>query len=189
MTDKIISDQQTAYVLKVTLLDTDPVIWRRVRVPGSINLGALHDVLQIAMGWSGDHLHQFKARGTYYGPCDEDLEVEEEQEAQLCAVLPSVKSKMVYEYDFGDSWLHDIVVEEIGPGEAAHSRPECLDGQRACPPEDCGGTEAYAEILDALDDPEHGDEDLLDMVGDSFDPASFDRSAVNALLKDVGSPH
>ena len=139
----------------MTLKGIKPPIWRRFLVPGDYDLGKLHEVLQIVMGWTNTHLHQFLKGGVYYsdprfGLDDEDPDVQNEKRFTVRELLPAVGSKLEYEYDFGDSWVHAIVVEKIAPPDASVALPVCLKGVRACPPEDCGGVWGYAELLDAL---------------------------------------
>ncbi len=172
----------SAYQLKVTLDGTKPPVWRRVRVPGSLSLGELHSVIQVAMGWEDDHLHAFTVGGRRFGPGGTDLQVEDEEKITIGEALPRMRARMLYDYDIGDSWQHEVVVEEI---ERTASAVEiaCLAGRRACPPEDCGGIWGYAELCDAMSNPGHERHDeLLDWLGYRFDPAAFDRGRVNARL-------
>src|SRR5688500_18355419 len=109
-------DESPLYQLKVTLKGSKPPIWRRLQVRGSTTLYKLHDILQIAMGWSDSHLHQFIVGDTYYGiPEAEDWgpEIKSERRVRLGQIVSDAKDRFVYEYDFGDSWVHDIVVEKV----------------------------------------------------------------------------
>jgi hypothetical protein len=178
------------YQLKITLDGSKPPIWRRVQVPGSITLAKLHHVIQAAMGWYNCHLHQFIIGGTYYGVPDPDFDMppmRNEKSVKLAQVVPGAKQKFAYEYDFGDSWLHRIVVEKILPPEEGSRTPLCLAGKRACPPEDCGGIPGYyGFFLEAIRDPEHPEHDeMLDWIGGSFDPEAFDKEHVNWQLKSL----
>jgi hypothetical protein len=173
------------YQLKITLRGIQPPIWRRVLTPGNIALLALHDIIQTAMGWTDSHLHCFRTRHATYSAPDPDNDFEDsddrsELEVSLQEVCPRAKMKMIYEYDFGDSWEHEVVVEKITPPEAGVSYPVCLAGERACPPEDCGGVWGYAELLEALADPEHEmHEDAQESLGDGWDAEAFDVKTVN----------
>jgi hypothetical protein len=174
------------YQLKVTLRGIRPPVWRRIEVPATITLAALHDVIQAVMGWGDYHLHQFVAGETTYGDRAmlEDFDVRSERTARLAQVAPAVKAKLRYEYDFGDSWEHEVVVEKILTPDPSARYPRCVAGKRACPPEDCGGVWGYANLLEAINDPtqpEH--EELLEWVGGSFDPEAFDLEEVNARLQ------
>lgn len=175
----------TTYLLKVTLLGTQPPVWRQVAVSGGISLGALHDVLLLAMGWDGGHMHLFHVGKTDYGEPHPDLDhVEDQWEVRLCDVAPKAKKKFVWEYDMGDGWLHEIVVEKIDPaGAPLKSTAVCLDGARACPPEDCGGIGGYEDFLNAIRDPKHENhEDMLEWIGGEFDPEAFNLTKTNKTL-------
>ena len=113
-------------------------------------------------------------------------EAEDERKARLCDLAPAVKSKFIYEYDFGDGWEHVIQVAKIGRPADGVDYPVCLKGQLACPPEDCGGIWGYYEMLEALKDPKHEQHDeLLEWIGGQFDPERFDLEEVNAELEDL----
>ena len=178
------------YELKITLRGSKPAIWRRIQVPGDIKLSRLHKVIQIAMGWTNSHLHQFVDRRVIYGaPSELDYPgVEERDERRFCLadVARRKKASFVYEYDFGDGWQHDIVVEKIVPAGPEKSRAVCLAGENACPPEDCGGIWGYYELLEAVNNPKHeAHQQMLDWLGEPFDPSRFDLQAVNAALRRV----
>jgi len=174
------------YQIKVTLKGSKPPIWRRFEVTGDITLDKLHLILQVVMGWQNYHLHQFKIGHTYYGePSQEfDFEVKNEKKVQLQQVAPREKTKFIYEYDFGDSWEHELRIEKILPPPAEKHYPTCLNGARACPPEDVGGIWGYEDFLEIINDPEDPDhEELLEWIGGSFDPEAFDLAAINQSLK------
>ena len=177
------------YQIKVTLKHSKPPIWRRIQVRGDTRLDKLHDILQAVMGWWNAHLHQFIVGGNYYGepnPDDEDwgLELLDETKVRLYQLAAGEKFKFVYEYDFGDSWEHLLLVEKLLPPEKGVSYPCCLKGKRACPPEDVGGVWGYEGFLEAIKDPDHADhEDMLEWVGGDFDPEEFDLAAVNEALQ------
>ena len=185
------SSDLSVYQLKVTLRNSKPPIWRRIQVTSDTRLSVLHRVLQAVMGWEDAHLHQFMAHGMYYGTPHPDLgfEVKNEQQVSLQQVVSRVKDKLIYEYDFGDSWEHELLVEKILPLEAGQPYPVCLTGKRACPPEDCGGIWGYASLLEAIRDPEHPEhEEMVDWVGGAFDPEAFDLDEVNSALQNLTSP-
>ena len=130
--------------LKVILSGIEPEIWRRIQVSSDITLDRLHRVIQVVMGWHGDHLHQFVVGERYYGipPANDSFlgpPMKDERGARLRQMISNEGDQFVYEYDFGDSWEHSLEVEKIVPVEEAEETPICLDGERACPPEDCGG--------------------------------------------------
>ena len=179
------------YQLKITLLGSQPPIWRRFQVPNDMNLAKLHQVIQLVMGWEDSHMHQFKVGKTYYGatyPDDFDgmPETRDERKARLQELIARPKAKFVYEYDFGDSWEHEVVLEKILPSETGTTYPVCVEGKRACPPEDCGGVWGYPDFLAAIQDPSHPDhEDMLEWIGGSFDPEAFEVETVNKKLRRI----
>jgi hypothetical protein len=112
------------------------------------------------------------------------MDIEDEKRVKLGELIFAEKEKFIYEYDFGDSWEHEILVEKIFPIEKGGQYPICLKGKRACPPEDCGGIWGYSEFLDAIEDvshPEH--DDMLEWIGGEFDPEEFDVGSINKGLK------
>jgi hypothetical protein len=182
------------YQLKIALEGIEPPIWRRVLVPADATLAQLHAIIQIVMGWEDEHLHEFIVSRKHYSDPrfrlnDEDLFASEEDKshsearARLGDVAPSVRNTFRYQYDFGDSWMHKITVEKHLAAEPGQTYPLCIEGARACPPEDCGGVWGYEELLDVLADPEHPNyEERLEWVGGRFDPEGFDIKAVNRDL-------
>ena len=173
--------------LKITLKETAPPIWRRIQVPEDLNLLQLHLILQLTMGWANAHLHEFTIQGQRYGTLFEDgwepEDIDLEEEYTLGEVLPPRGEIFHYLYDFGDGWNHKIEVEEILSPAAALTRPRCLAGARACPPEDVGGTHGYEDFLAILQDPEHPEHAAcLTWVGGSFDSEQFNLQAVDQAL-------
>ncbi|MCD6569685.1 MAG: plasmid pRiA4b ORF-3 family protein [Deltaproteobacteria bacterium] len=145
------------YLLKIRLLDIKPEIWRRFVVPGSITLDRLHDVIQIVMGWKDYHLHAFTIGKKRYTEDPEFREDGAEDGRYRLGDLMKQKGRTFnYIYDFGDNWEHEIILEDsryFDPELQSHI--ECLEGARACPPEDVGGIPGYYEFCDALKDPSH----------------------------------
>ncbi len=178
---------QQVYQLKVTLADSKPPIWRRLLVTGDTRLSDLSTIILTAMGWDGYHLHQFIIDGVYYGvphPDFADLDIYDESKVSLAQIASREKTKFVYEYDFGDSWEHIVLVEKILPREEGAVYPRCIKGRRACPPEDCGGIWGYEELLEILADPEHPEyEETLEWTGEDFNPNDFDQDWVNESLQ------
>ena len=177
---------RTHYVLDVELLDSVPLVTRRIVVSGKRTLGELHRILQVSMGWEDCHLHVFEARDRSWRVADPDYGVEgvdDEWELTLDEVAPRKGSRFLYEYDFGDSWVHEIrVVERMDPDDAA-PEPRCVGGQNACPPEDSGGPPGYAWKLEVLGDPEDPDyDDVVEWMGEDYDAAAFDVDRVNTRL-------
>lgn len=177
-----------ALELKVTLLEIRPAIWRRLRVPGSLTLRELHHVMQIAVGWTDSHLHEFEIDGRRYGMLAPDGDEFgepplDEREFTLGAVVRP-GARFEYAYDFGDDWKHQIIVEKSPGGQATG----CLDGERAAPPEDCGGPLGYARLLEVLAQPRHPEHrDLHNWVGPHFDPERLDLAAINRALRGAGT--
>jgi hypothetical protein len=171
------------YQIKVTLRGSKPPIWRRIQVPGDIRLDRLHTVLQIVMGWEDYHLHAFTIHGASYGQPDRELGHLNEARVRLSEVVDEEKTRFLYEYDFGDSWEHELLVEKILPPEPGVSYPRCIAGKRSGPPEDCGGIWGYADFVEAIRDPAHPEHDeLLEWAGGEFDPEAFDLAAINDQL-------
>lgn len=184
-TKKAAPSSGTVYQLKITLRHVTPPIWRRLLIEPDTSLSALHEILQVSMGWTDSHLHVFRAGRLQFGQPDPDFpaDVIDERGASVRTLLPRARSKSVYEYDFGDGWEHEIVVEKILDAEPSASYPACVAGMRACPPEDCGGPGGYADLVEAIRDPDHLEhEELLEWAGEDFDPESFDAARINAGL-------
>ena len=176
------------YQLKITLKESRPPIWRRFQVRSDVTLAKLHRIIQEVMGWFDGHLHQFIVGRIYYGvPDPDDLsETRDERKVRLDQILSVPGRKIVYEYDFGDGWEREIVLEKILSPDPKTRYPRCLDGARACPPEDCGGIYGYADFLEAIRDPNHEEhEEMLEWIGGEFDPEEFDLQDINISLKSI----
>jgi yecA family protein len=173
------------YQLKITLNGSKPEIWRRLRLPSDTNLAMLHQILQITMGWEDYHLHEFLRSKKRYGPPMDEFETNilNEYEYNLDQLLQREGDHLTYTYDFGDNWEHEVLLEKITPrhNDAA---AQCTAGGRACPPEDCGGIYGYARMLKLLRKPAHEEyEEILEWLGDDFDPGAFDKQSVNRALQ------
>jgi hypothetical protein len=174
------------YQMKVTLKGIRPPIWRRLLIRPDTKLKQLHEILQTAMGWFNCHLHQFVADGVRYGVPDDEWghDVQDERRVTVADIAPATGDRFVYEYDFGDGWEHELLVEKMREPEPGATYPVCLTGRRACPPEDVGGIWGYADLLRILSDPDDSQhEEYLDWVGGEFDPDEFDAAEVNAALE------
>jgi hypothetical protein len=177
--------------LKVTLAEIEPPIWRRVLVPVDYTLTRLHQVIQIAFGWEDYHLHSFHIHGEDYAPPDrENAPGTNSEKVALSKLGFRLKTKIKYRYDFGDCWDHLILVEGHLLLEEPANAPVCLGGQRACPPEDCGGTPGYQEMQDALQDPDDPRcEEFKQWLGmETWDAESFDLGQVNGSLAKAFAP-
>ncbi len=177
----------SVYQIKIALEGSKPPIWRRLLVSSDTTLGDLHHVIQAAFGWWDYHLHQFIVGGTYYGEPHpdyfDDVDMRDEQEVPLGQITVGEGFRFRYEYDFGDSWMHQVRVEKILPPEPGREYPMCIQGRRACPPEDVGGMWGYYYFLEAIQDPDHEEHDkYLEWVGGAFDPEAFDLDEVNQAL-------
>jgi hypothetical protein len=182
----------TLLQLLVTLGGSRPAIWRRLLVPADLKLSGLHTVLQTAMGWEESHLHCFRHAGTTYEPKAErqlgdfflPKRSKDETKVRLADLLRVEGDWLVYEYDFGDSWEHEVRVEKIlpaPPGSARHA--SCQAGERACPPEDCGGLPGFEHLLKVMANRKHSEHrEMLDWLGERFDPKNFNAARVNAVL-------
>jgi hypothetical protein len=141
------------------------------------------------MGWQNCHMHQFTIEGERYGtplPDDFDMETRDESQVRLSDLLPASgkRFRFSYEYDFGDGWQHEILFEGYPPMEEGKKLPLCVEGERACPPEDIGGPWGYAEYLDALADSNHDRHDEFMEWSGSFDPENFSaEKATKAMRK------
>lgn len=183
------------YQLKIILLGAKPSVWRTLQVPGHANLGWLHAVLQTVMGWTNSHLHHFLTDDARYADprSYEDMALgdgpdRDEAKATLLQIAPKVGAQFGYEYDFGDSWEHEITVQKI-LSAADGTTAICLDGAGACPPEDCGGIWGYAELLKALKNPKHPEhKSMNEWIGHAFDPGAFDVAQVNSWLSKLKWP-
>ena len=184
------SGKGLVYQIKIVLKDVKPSVWRKFQVRGDATLYDLHFILQEIMGWLGGHLHQFTIDGKRYSVPDYEFESAfesiDERIVKIKDVIDSEKEKIIYEYDFGDGWEHSLTVEKILPVEKGVRYPVCLDGRRACPPEDCGGPYGYKEFLDAVNNPGHSEhKSMLEWIGGEFDPEDFNLREINEALKHV----
>lgn len=179
------------YQLKVTLMGSRPPIWRRLQVGARTNLETLHEILQVAFGWTNSHLHQFEIGEERYSLPEFGLdefgdEVKNERRARLDQLGLEAKKKLIYEYDFGDGWEHQVVVEKVVEKEPGVKYPRCLAGKRSGPPEDCGGVWGYERLQEVIQDPEDEEhESMLEWLGDGFDPEAFDLEEINEELKQI----
>jgi hypothetical protein len=175
------------YQLKVTLLDTKPPIWRRVLLDGASTLDHLHEVIQAAFGWWDCHLHGFEVGRVRYGIPDPDWDfgppTRDERHTRLDSIAKEGAS-FRYTYDFGDNWDHEVTAERVLPARTDTVAPACIDGRRACPPEDCGGTWGYQDLLAILADPAHPEHrERVEWVGRPLDPEAFDPSEFEDNLR------
>lgn len=178
---------QSVFRLRIQLRDIDPVVWRRVLVPGSVRMAKLADMLIAAMGWNNSHLHAFQVGDKQYGMHFDDWP-EGEIDEKTVTVLQALRDerRFLFDYDFGDSWEHDVTIEALTWSYFGLKYAVVLGGDRACPPDDVGGVPGYAHFCEAMGDPRHEEHgDYVEWVGGSFDPAEFDLAGANALCQKV----
>ena len=170
------------YQFKITLKYITPKIWRRIQVPSNYSFWDLHVAIQNAMGWYDCHLHQFDMKNPRTGfptiigttECDES-----EEKAKIARYFLPTNKKAIYEYDFGDLWQHEIVLEKILPAVTGSKYPQCIGGKRACPPEDCGGPYGYGRLLAIIKNRKHAEyKETKEWLSDRFDPEDFDPKLV-----------
>lgn len=174
--------------VRITLSDVDsPPVWRRVVIPAAYSLDRVHAVIQAAMGWEDYHLHAFRVGDVGYAApsLEDELGYRDETEVRL-ADLATTAKRFEYEYDFGDGWEHELVVEarEVAADDGVY--PACTGGEGACPPEDCGGSYGFAEFKELLAGPPSAErEEMLEWAGGDYDPARFDLAAANLAVAAV----
>lgn len=173
--------------VRITLLDVaDPPVWRQVLIPAAYTLARVHRVIQAAMGWENYHMHAFQIGKTSYGPDpDGELGFADETKARLADVA-RVRTRIGYEYDFGDGWEHELLVEARAVAEADQAYPACIAGEGACPPEDSGGAYGFQDLKEILAGPPGADRDeMREWAGSDYDPARFDLAAANTAVAAV----
>lgn len=178
------------YQLKVTLENSKPPIWRRIEVLPESTLEDFHKILQTTMGWMNGHLHHFIVGNEFYNlPNEWDDYGMDYRGIKINDFLKVEGQKIRYEYDFGDSWLHEIKLEKIVAKDQAIIYPRCIKGKRACPPEDCGGIWGYTELEQIMKDKKHKQyKEMLEWLGRPLDPENFKLDRINEKLrtKDFG---
>ncbi len=181
--------QKYALILDVTLKDSPRKVYRQLIVPSDLTLNHLGEILVRAVGWEGYHLNQFIAGKTYYAePSDDDWMMDMQEDASkftIGSLLNRVKSKIKWEYDFGDSWVHEItLVEKQAVDDNEMVKVQLLKGSGACPPEDCGGIGGYRHLLNVLKNPDDEEyEEMIEWLGGRFDPKSFSLTAARNRVK------
>lgn len=191
MAKKVKAKDDRIYQIKITLRGSKPPIWRRLELRADTPLDRLHAFVQIAMGWTDSHMHQFMVGGEHYGtPMGDDfMEMLDECKFTLGAIAPTPKKIVKYEYDFGDGWEHDVAIEKTLEVDPLAVYPRCVKGAGHCPPEDCGGIWGYYNMLAALKDPKHPEHaEFKEWLDRDFDPDAFDLACVNELLADFAKP-
>ena len=180
------------YQIQISLNNYRPKIWRRLLISSDLLLSDFHKIIQTSMGWTNSHLHQFIKNRTFYSArlYDDDLwddmDNVDYKKIKISDLLKKEKEKIIYEYDFGDGWNHDIILEKILPHDHKLNHPVCLKGKMNCPPEDCGGVWGYSDMLEILKQPDHDEyESSMEWLGGEFDPEYFNMNEVNEMLKTI----
>lgn len=175
------------YQFKITLKESKPPIWRQIQVPETYTFWDLHVAIQDAFGWEDYHLHEFEIQQLtskekiIIGIPNEDFgqEILPDWKQKISDYFTLKNNSADYIYDFGDDWLHSIILEKILPSEKKINYPRCINGKRACPPEDCGGIWGYEEFLEAIKDPKHEQhKEMKEWIGGDFDPEYFNPSEI-----------
>jgi Plasmid pRiA4b ORF-3-like protein len=184
-------------VLRVELVDIEPLIWRRVAVGTATNLQTLHRIIQAAMGWLDYHLWEFTVGDKTYGVPDPDdagwaHKVYRASGMTLARLIEGGVTAFDYTYDMGDNWEHRVTIERIRPAEPGGPYPDFLGGERRCPPEDCGGFSGYYDFLDAVAGPDKGKgsrrkKEMLTWYGGAYDPDDIDEKQIRATLKRIAN--
>ncbi len=188
------SDGSGGYAIRLTLAGTDPPVWRLLEVPDVLSLHLFHLAIQIVMPWENRHLYEYLIGGERWGIVGPAgywpaMGVRDARHATLADVLPGVGFTFRYMYDWGDMWEHELTVEKVLPPGKSLIRPRCTDGEGAAPPEDCGGTDGFYEMLAILEDPAHPDHARNKLwLGGDFDPDLFNTLVADQLLRHLPEP-
>ena len=180
-------------ILRIELEDIEPLIWRRVAVHTSMNLKAVHSVIQAVMGWLDSHLWEFTANGRKYSmlvPNDADWNerIKDVAKTKLSALLTIGVREISYVYDMGDNWQHRIIVEKLKAAEPGALYQRFLGGERRCPPEDCGGIPGYYEFLDNIASKQNKKRNAaLEWYGAPYDPNEIDEQQIVATLNRIAN--
>lgn len=177
------------YQIQIYLKYIKPKIWRRILVKSDLSLLDFHKIIQTCTGWTNFHLHQFikdNIRYTIKTPYNVLNEYDNinEKNVKIHDLLKIEKEKIIYEYDFGDSWIHIIILEKILPIYKNMEYPICIKGKRSFPPEDCGSYCGYENMLEILKNSKHKEyKSYIEWLGGKFDSEYFNKDEINNLLK------
>ena len=178
------------YQILISLKDSEIKIWKRILISSGLPLSDFHKVIQTTMGWENSHLHQFVKNKTFYTVRMKDDYSWEEmnnvdyKEMKVSDLLVNENDTIIYEYDFGDGWMHDITLEKKISNNPEIIYPTCLDGAMNCPPEDCGGVWGYKKLLEIIKNPGHKEyQEYMEWLGGTFDPKYFNKDETNERLK------
>ncbi len=179
--------QPSIFQVKITLTGITPPIWRRLQVPSDLFLHDFHKVIQTSVGWENSHLHQFVKNSRTFGIADDEFELSDKfmdyTSIRLVDILNKENEVIRYIYDFGDTWVHEIVLEKILEPSKNEFYPFCLAGKRNCPPENSGGPWAYMEMVKIFSNLGHPDrEDIMQWIDEEWEPENFNIDIVNEML-------
>ena len=179
--------------LRIEVRDVVPSIFRVVQVTSTRTFHLLHEIIQWSFEWDATHLYEFVVGPVRVAEPDSEFPEPEPplhpRTTRLGDLVTKDITRFMYKYDFGDDWIHDIVVEKRLPPDPAVRYPVCLAGARAAPPEDCGGHPGYKDFLEAWRDPRHREHaHVRSWAGPRYDPERFDLKLVNDILKMFRAP-
>lgn len=185
-----IAVSERLFQFRITLKDLQPAIWRRIQVRDA-TVDKLHEHVQTSMGWTNSHLHEFQVNGARYGDLEllddgfEDFECIDSRVTRISEIVPKSgeRFRFEYQYDFGDGWEHEILFEGCLRAVPGARYPICVEGERACPPEDVGGVWGYPDFLEAIADPDNEDHDRLLEWSGPFDPNQFDAEKATRSMR------
>ena len=178
--------------LRIELRELEPKIWRRIDMPLSATLEALHEAIQMTMGWTFSHLWEFEIDGRSYGvpsfrEFDDEPVIYKARGLRLGTAIGRGAERFVCVYDYGDNWRHDLIVEEVRDGDPKIVYPAFVDGARRCPPEDVGGPDGFMDFLEAILDPAHEEQlAMLNWYGGPLDPIGFDEARACFGMENMG---
>ena len=173
------------YQIQMALTGIKPKVWRRILVDADTSLLDFHNIIQTTMGWMNEHMHQFIKDRIYYAPKEFEMDdTIDTKKVLLSDLLKMENDKIKYEYDFGDSWIHDVILEKILPFDKKTTLPVCITGKGCCPPEDCGGIPGYEHMLKVMSNPKDKEyKEMKEWLGGGYDPEDFDIEVINKGLQ------
>ena len=180
------------FTFKIDLINTEPLVSRTIKVSSETTLYLMHHIIQAAMGWENRHLYEFSINNLRFADSrlmDEDFgDITDVKKVLLEDVFHKIGATAIYLYDFGDGWKHQLELIEISNAPQNELLPSFISGQNACPPEDCGGTFRYRELLKILTDPSHEEyESIVKWLGPKFNPVAFNELTIERGLGILGS--
>jgi hypothetical protein len=186
---KIKKPPERVFTLRLNVVGCQPKIWRRLVVRETMWLSRLHDSIQILFDWFDYQTHTFNLDDLRFGnPVKRDeLAIEDDRDVTLADIDLEHRDRFTYAYHFGESWQVDVKVEKSGVVEKGVYYPACVAGERAGPPEDCGGIEAFHDMLACIKEP-HTDlgREWIEWLGPDYNPEVCDLEKINKALKKLG---